>query len=725
LQEVVVSATRRSEVQLNVPMSIAVLSADTLREAEVKSFNDFGTLVPSLSFSYGAGSAYGGNTQDRAVAIRGIQGQDTTGFYLDDLPLPISLSPRILDIQRIEVLRGPQGTLFGADSMGGTIRLITTSPDLNKFSGFLDGQASSVDGGGNGYQIYGTLNAPIVDDKLALRITPFVGQDGGYINRLWPITPPDSAATPSTVPPGPYSEQKNTAQNEYYGVDASLLWKPTSNLTIRPRSIYQHSSVNGLPLGNYSADNLNNVFHFDVPEGTTDRFWINGVTIDFETGVGTITNAFDVMDRHTGDNENLTEFTAFVLGTPMAPAPVSQFDETHIVNEELRFVSGWQSPLQLTAGFFYNRQSYHLEFTQPVPEALSPVLAPSTVIAANYYERFQDERALFGELSYQFTPQWSATLGGRYSKDSSSSNTWAWGAAFPPAQTLEEAVPFATSEHDSVFTPKVVLRYQPSGNLTVYADAAKGFRPGNGQLPPPLDLCGDALASLGLTQEQLSTYKPDSVWSYELGAKALTVDHRYQLNAAIYWINWDNFRAQLPLPCGFAAVVNAGKAVSRGVELDFSAVPMTNLTLEGGFGYDNAEIRDAGSLVLSPPVWWQIPGSKLTGVAPITAHFSAAYRIPLTGGRGLELRADYSFTDQSLTATTNPYEPYVRPSYSLLGFRTAFTTGNAQFALFVRNALDQHPNYGEQYSIGGFVPDRLRWSTGVPRTYGLEISHTF
>lgn len=193
LAEVTVTAQRRTETEVNVPMSMSVLSQQTLQTEEVKTFNDFATQVPNLSFNYGGSpggtGTIGGNTDDRAVAIRGIQGGDTTGYYLDDLPLPLSVTPRVLDLSRIEVLEGPQGTLYGARSMGGTIRMITNAPDLNHFSGFVLGQGTTIDAGGNGYEFYGIFNVPLVTDTLALRITPFKGQDGGFINRKWSETP--------------------------------------------------------------------------------------------------------------------------------------------------------------------------------------------------------------------------------------------------------------------------------------------------------------------------------------------------------------------------------------------------------------------------------------------------------------------------------------------------------------------------------------------------------
>jgi len=713
LTEVVVTATRRSEVALDVPMSITAIPQATLEAAEINSFNDFATQVSNLNFSYGG--TYG-NVDDRTIAIRGIQGSDTTGFYLDDLPIPISLSPRVVDINRIEVLRGPQGTLYGARSMGGAVRMITNAPELNHFTGFVYANGTSIDGGSNGYEVYGIFNVPLVTDTLAMRITPYRGQDGGYINRLWPNV--------GGPPFQPWLEQKNSAQGGYYGVDAQLLWQPIEGLTIRPRAIYQSLATNGLPLGDYTPNNLTNYRHFDIAEGILDRWWITGVTAEYTTSLGTFTEAFDVMNRHTGDWEDISEFSAYVFDTPVIPAPYPQFQTIHIVNNELRFASGWDFPLQFVGGLFYNRNYNSFvevgdfpgfaQYTNPFtgqPNG-SDIASAGTVVTT------QDSRAIYGELTYKFTPRWSFTFGGRYSFERVQSTAIGWGSGFG-APTYADATLYPSYEQDHVFTPKFLLEFRPNSNINIYADAAKGFRPGNGQIPPDPVFCASALAALGLGGQSFSSYGPDWVWSYELGAKALTADHRYQVNSALFWINWTHIRELLPLSCGFQVTLNSGAARSRGAEFDFSAVPIPMLTVTGGFGYNDAKILTPGALISYPP-----PGSQIQGVAPWTANASVDYRIPL-GVPQLDLRAQYSYVGNRVSTTTSPTMPLPVSSFYLVDFRAAVTIRNTQFAAFVKNIADQHPDYSEQDSAGGYVPGRLRWTTGVPRTYGVEVSQHF
>jgi len=605
------------------------------------------------------------------------------------------------------------------------VRLITNAPDPSHFSAFGLAQGTSIDGHGNGYEFYGIFNVPVITDTLAVRITPYRGQDGGYINRLWP-----NVGGPPSVP---WSEQKNSAEAEYYGVDAQLLWKPIENLSIRPRAIYQSTSTNGLPLGDYSAQNLTNYRHFDIPEGILDRFWITGVTIDYATPVGTITEALDFMTRHTGDWEDVSEFTAFAFapfGVPLLPSPIYQFTDTHTANNELRFASSWSFPLQLVAGLFYNRNTNSSGFFQPIvgsiPGINTGACAPDCTdqYAASYGESYTEARAVYGELTYKFTPQWSAVFGGRYSWERSVGVlNYGWGllpGLTGPNPTLATAssVP-NVYEKDQVFTPKFLLQYQPTTNLNVYADAAKGFRPGYGQNPPSPTLCAASYAQLGLTPDDFRNVKPDSVWSYELGGKALTEDHRYQINTALFWINWTDVRELLPLNCGFAGTTNSGLARSRGAEFEFTAAPINGLTVSGGIGYDDAKVIRAGTNIPFPA-----PGSWIQEVSPLTGNASADYRIPL-GAPQLELRADYTYTGHRYSSTTSPTLPLLVPASAQVNLRAALIAGMTQFAPFVQNVGDVHPSLSEAYSIAGYDPGRLRWATGVPRTYGVEVSQRF
>ncbi|HTT06950.1 MAG TPA: TonB-dependent receptor [Steroidobacteraceae bacterium] len=708
LEEVTVTATRRSEAELDVPMSIVAIPAAALRQKQANDFNGFAPGVPNLSFDY----SEGGNINDRGVAIRGIQGVDTTGFYLDDLPMPISLDPRVIDLERIEVLEGPQGTLYGARSMGGTIREITTAPDLMSFSALADAQATTLDGGSGGYLGYLTLNVPFIADRLALRITPYRGQDGGWINRAWP--------EPSFTDPARWIEQRHTAQTGYDGLNAQLLWRPSSSLSIRPKLLYQKVAANGLPLGNFSADNTTNFMNFDIPEGTLDQFIFSGGTIDYAAPFGNFTSATSVLDRRTRDDEDVSEFTSFGYQTPLLPSPLAVFDDTHDFVQELRFTSSWHSALQFTAGLYYDSDHDSVAFNQYI--AGFQALYGTPVVAALWNPTSTSQQAVYGELTWQLTRRWSLTLGERYSRDTYRAGGKLWGAIeFPAGLTYASSTAsLASSEADDVVTPRYVVKYQPNENLDIYADAAKGFRPGAGQIAPGSNLCAADYAATNLTPQDLSQYGPDWVWDYELGEKAFFDNHRYSLNGSFFWINWSNIREYLLFKCGEGAQINAGQALSRGIGLQASAVPWTGLSLSAGLGYDDARVVKPGALISVPPA-----GSMIQEVAPVTANFSGQYQWAWGAHMQWILHFDYAYTAHRYSVANSPLYPRLVPGYALENLRLSLLRGAAEYALFVTNLGGVHPNLSDEVSQAAEAPGRPRWTEGAPSTYGLEARWSF
>ena len=722
LQEVTVTAARRTQAQLEVPMSITVISAPTAQQQEVQTFDDFAVQVPNLSVNY----SQGGNVDNRGVAIRGIEGTNTTGFYLDDLPMPISLDPRVVDIDRIEVLEGPQGTLYGARSMGGTIREISTAPDLARFSGIADAQGTKLDGGSGGYLGYLTLNAPIVTGTLALRITPYRGQDGGWITRAWPVP----GYTPGAAPAGvqnatPYDcvctpgRQRDAAQTGYDGLNAQLLWQPASGLQIRPKLLYQKAAANGLPLGNDSADNTTNYMHFDIPEGTLDQFLFYGGTVDDTTPIGTFTSATSALDRHERDDEDVSEFTAFGYGTPLLPSPLASFTNAHDITQELRFASGWRSALTFTGGLYYERNNLSTAFNQYI--AGFTAFYGTNVVASLWNPTVTTQKAVYGELTYHFTARWSVTLGQRYSQDTYRANGKLWGAiGFPTGLTYASGESLATGESDSVFTPRYVVQYQANADLNLYADAAKGFRPGAGQPPPGLNLCAADYAADHLTPQELSAYGPDWVWNYELGEKAFFDNRRFALNGSLFWINWTNIQEYLMFLCGEGGVINSGRAVSKGAQMDFSAVPLEGLTLNGGIGYDYARIMSPGPLISVPPA-----GSPIQEVAPLTANLAGQYQHPWGPNLQWLFHMDWSYTAHRYSVANSPAFPRLIPAYFLLNARFSVLRGPAEYALFVKNMGGAHPNLSDELSQAAEDPGRPRWTEGPPTSYGIEMRVTF
>jgi iron complex outermembrane recepter protein len=704
LQEVVVTAQKRSESLQNVPMSITAITAETMQRADIQSFEDYAAKVPNLSFGYGQGQ---GVLESRAISIRGIQGADTTGFYIDDLPLPTTMDPRVVDLQRIEVLRGPQGTLYGARSMGGTVRLITTPPDPSAYGGQLHLEASSIDGGGNGYQTDGTLNAPLWGDRAAVRVTAYSGTDGGFINRAY--------ADPAS--PSGFDVVRNVARTEFDGADVSLLWKVTDNFSVRPTFMYQLSTMNGLPNADISPGNLTEFRAFNIPENTRDRYTIAGLTMTYATPLGDFTSATSIFDRQAFEVEDVSEYVSGAFGLPLIRDPILSWNSRHSFTEEMRFASHDLGPFQFVGGLYYSNQLFTFSNLDNIPglnAASGGAFGTDLAIIGNVPERTK-QKAVFGELTYHLTSQWSATFGGRYSWDDFSFTSTQGGIV---AGGLPPVVTGAESDHG--FTPKGAIKYAPNPNLDFYALASKGFRLGGAQVPPPPPFCGADYANFGITPAQLETFQGDSLWNYEIGAKSRMLDNRLTVNAAAFLIDWTNLQQTLRFSCGFSSLINSGKARTRGGELEISAVPIDNLTVSGGVGYTDAKILSPGALLTIPAA-----GSAVQQVAPWTGNLSVEYTHALGNGFRGVIRGDYSYTDHSFSASNDPENPRLRQSYELTNIRFGVLKDFWEAAAYVHNVGDRHANLGDAQSEAAEDPGRPRFFINPPRTYGLEFRLLF
>ena len=693
LQEIVVTSTKRAESLQQVPLSVTAISAETIEQAGIRDFADYASMVPNLTYSSGFGVIAG-----RTMAIRGVQGLNTTGFYIDDMPVPATLDPRVLDLDRIEVLRGPQGTLYGARSMGGTVRLITESPDLNDFSVKVHGLGSKVYDGGGGYQTDATVNIPLITSTLAVRVNAFIGNDGSFIHRVFP-----SESNPSV------DESRLTARTNFSGASLSVLWKPADNVSIRPFLMTQVTYLNGWPLSDLYAGSLVQNRDFNIAEPAADHWTYGGVSINWGLPLGDITSSTGYFNRNAYEIEDVSEFTAAQTGIPL-PSPVWTGNSVHSFVEETRFSSKFPGPVQLIAGLYLNRtgsNSTQVQYDYGVNAASGGAFGTDLVYAGPSPGR-DDENAVFGELTYNFAPGWAAIFGARESHIRTSEFTY-WSGFAVAGVPSGGGSTIANS-----FTPKFSLKYEQNDDINYYATAAKGSRPGNGQVAPPPNFCGSDYASTGLNPGDISHYAADSLWSYELGAKTRWLEHRLTVNASAYQINWTNLQQQSRFTCGFTYIVNAGAARSRGGEIEVDALAAPGLQITLGVGYEDAVITES-SATLQTKV-----GSPVQQVAPWTVSSSAEYTHNLTGNWDGVARVDYSYADHSFSANEDPANPRLRKSYALTNLRIGANNHRYEVAAFIDNLFDVHANLGDDASEAGEDPGRPRILVNPPRTFGLE-----
>ena len=696
LEEVVVTATKRSADLQDLPLSMTALSAKTLERSGELTFEDYATKIPNLTYAAGFGVIDG-----HQIAIRGVQGVDTVGFYIDDLPVPPTMDPRVVDLQRIEVLRGPQGTLYGARSEGGTVRLITQEPDPDNFSARTHALGNSIEGGEHGYQVDAAVNIPILPGQLAARFSGYDGADGAFIERTFP-----DSSNPSIIHGLP------VARNDVSGGMAALLWQVTSDLTIRPILMTQSSTLNGWPLSDVSPDALRQTRPFDIAEPAHDRWTYGGVAVNLVTSLGKITSASSWFSRRADETEDGSDFVAYVLGTPLLPAALITTKPSHRFVEELRFTSTFPGAWQLTGGVYWLREqdNYNQILNVPGINAASGGAFGTDLVYGAPGPGFTHETAGFGELTYRIDPHWSLTAGARYTELTQSRFFYESGIAVSGSNNG------GGTESEDLVTPKAVIQYEHSPDSSVYALASKGFRPGNGQVAPPVSLCEGDYSAAGLTPQQLSKYASDNLWNYEVGTKNRFFDRRLALNASLFWIDWKNLQQASFFSCGFAYTFNAGAARSRGGELELSAVPLDHFNVTVGVGYTDAVITQSSPTSQTPV------GTPVQQIAPWTVSASGDYAVPIAATLEGFGRVDSSYTDHSWSANNDRVNPRLRPSYSLVNLHLGVRAQRWETATFVNNIGNTHANLGDDISEVGEVPGRPRIYVNPPRSVGLEAT---
>lgn len=709
LQEVLVSATKRLEDIQEIPLSVTALPAAQLEAKGVENFFDYGTSVPNLSFGLGAAD---GTLGARGIALRGVQGPNTTGFYIDDVPVVETLDPHIVDVARIEVLRGPQGTLYGAESMGGTVRIITEQPSAAAFGGQVHASLSDTEHGSWNPLVEGAINVPIVSQELSVRASGYYKFDSGWFTK-W--------LGPETAPP--ISVMTAVGSMQYYGGQLALRYEPQTGLAITPRIMYQRTDQNG---ATYATDSPNNLLQrevFDIREGGTDNWWLADLTLNYTVPFGSLVSSTSVFDRRTFETEDDTDVLTYDLGLPPSkaiPVPTTRLLSVHRFAQELRFAFASTDRLQWMVGGFYSRTTQSRNYEITSSGLMAATGFPSDLIFTLMTQRQYAEYAAFGDVSYNLLSNLTATVGVRAYRDTADFNQFTNGL-------LSGGAPHkyvAPSTSDSGFTPRYVLEYRVTSDLLTYASAAKGFREGgnNPALPlgPAPEGCSQDLANIGLTPAQAATFQPDSLWSYELGVKSSFLDRRFTANAAGFIIEWDNIQQVISLPlCGYEFTGNSGRAQSAGFEFEFNGHLLPELTLGLGVGYVDARISEKGVGSFQPV------GSPVYQVPDLTITANAEYRRPLTPIWTAFGRIDYSYIGGSFSANNGELHPVRRPAYEITDLRLGLHSDRYDLDAFVKNLANEHANLGDAILLGAELPGQPRFLINQPRTAGVEARIRF
>jgi iron complex outermembrane recepter protein len=747
LAEITVTAERYVSTIQNTAISISALTGDQLISQGVTTIQGITQEVPGLSMRF----ASPGLTEYEARGLASNGGAaPTVGFYLDEIPLSppavsqsgkVVIDPELYDVQRVEVLRGPQGTLYGSGSMGGTIRVLTNEPKLGTYEGSVQATGSDTQGGSGNGSANLMMNMPI-GETLAARVVLSYLYRSGWIDNITVHPFPISLSSPSFTQPLntlPVTNNYHDANNEtLYGGRVSLLYKPSEDFSILGEALTQSLHTGGYDLldGSPTSAQPPTVLYdahyepFPIREGIRDDISIFGLTVKANVGIADLTSATSYFGR-TGvqvQDASTSIYYANLGGTPLVPIPYAERDPSHQISQEIRLTSHDIGGFHWVAGAFYSNLSSVWNEIGASPLAATPQVPDGSFFTSwNAYGVRQT--AFFADSSYKFTDQWKLSAGVRYYQYKSHQDEFSWGLDgphnTPPPQSQ------ITTAQNSGANPRVDLSYTPNGDLTLYATVAKGFRPGgaNQILPPPNEPphCQNGALEFG----------PDSVWNYELGEKARIFDNWLTINSDVYYIRWLGVQQVITLPCGYQYYNNAGNGRSFGPEIEIDAKLAADWTVTVSGAYTDAKLTQPNASYTSflenvafEPDGVTRPctaGTKcevpIMNVVKDTADVSLNYATTV-GDYRVTGRAAYAFVGSSYDVAY--YFGYKLPSYSLVNARVGLGRGGWDAALFVDNltnkvALISANNTSFQFN----EPQVVRYSTNQPRTAGIQINYKF
>jgi iron complex outermembrane recepter protein len=690
LEEVVVTATRRPEAARDIPISISAISQAQLERSGALEAKDIVRMVP--------GFAYTENSSGQAIlAVRGIQSsavfsnlQQTVALYNDEVPVLDLVVPwtvprlQLFDAERVEVLRGPQGTLFGAGALSGAIRVISNKPDLSKFSGAAEASLSTVKGGDVGGSADVMINIPVVTDQFALRAVGFYDSSPGWIDN------PNLG--------------NDTNSSKLYGGRIQARWKPAENFDLIASASDEVSKPRDsayVPYGSNSDTATYRVANFN-----TDDTRIFSVDATYTMPWAALTSSTSYLERSATSSLDFSNFANSLTTLTTVSPLIDRFSTKNFV-QEVRLASRAEGSLKWLIGGFF--EDYKLNLLEQISQlGVSGTASPyGGTFPTDFLEdvgiqtKIRDYAA-FGEVSYDIVPKLMITAGARYSHYSLE-ETQMGGIS---GQTLFDGPPSTVTSpaSNSSVTPKVSLSYKPDKNTMIYALASKGFRTGNTNVATIDPFTGQPLPR---------SFDPDTLWNYEIGAKVGLLDNRLSIDASAFYIDWRKMQLQVRTPSGFPYTANAGTAVSKGAELVIVGKPTRSFEIGTSLAYTDAKLKSVAAGVPAAKVGDQLPGS-----APFTAYLYGEYSLPVGREKNLLLRADFSHMGRQFSDLGNLDNPAALRygDASVFGARATLRAGSYEFGLFVQNLFNDRSAVAARKF---FMSDAEIRQT--PRTVGVTV----
>lgn len=730
LEEIVVTAQKRREVLQDVPQSITVVSNETFERQHADNLQDYLALIPGLSME---GSTRGVSR----ITLRGINTggvASTVGIYVDEVPFGSSsglANGAVLagdfdtfDMARLEVLRGPQGTLYGASSLGGVMKFVTNAPQMESFEGKAQVAVEDVAGGDLSYSASSFVNLP-VSEQFALRATGFYRLDGGFVDSVGNNPIPSLTDPGVNVVQGSINED-NLNELETYGGRISALFNPSDAFSLRLTTLLQNIATDAsdlietdrVTLEPLYGDHVTSLYH---REPTDFKYRIYSATVDWDLGPASLLSSTSYStfqedfqrDQARGFGGVLAGLVTLLYGdaeTRPLSAILRQTTGTDKFTQELRLASPEHDTFEWMVGGFYTREKSRID-----PQNFFAVEAGTDTIATDVPQLIEiflrseyEEYAGFANLTWHITDRFDVTFGGRASHNRQHADQLIDATALLGG--VPDAPPRATSEED-VTTYSVAPRFELSDDVSIYARVATGYRPG-GPNVLPLD------APAGTPR----TYDSDSLTSYEVGLKGVWLENALSLDVAAYFLDWED--VQLFAQINDVGVnANGGTAESKGVEFSAAALPMQGLTVRLTGAYTDSYLTQD-----TDPLVGGLDGDQLPFVPELSVNLDVDYEWPVFATASAYIGASArTVRDQVADFGIRNDDGSQReiPSYEVFDLRAGLMGDRWSLELFVKNVGDELGRTSMFGDVGTFPNDAIASGVIRPRTIGLSLSTRF
>ncbi|MFC3051615.1 TonB-dependent receptor [Kordiimonas pumila] len=706
-EEIIVTAGRREQSLQDVPASVVAINPDDFKVKGIKQIGEILDYTPGVVFQTGGAPGLGN------ISARGVPQSSATpvfGIYLDDIPLSsntnfagggnIIFDGLLMDIERVEVIKGPQGTLYGATSVGGMMRYISRDPALQEFRGSVGADIATTKGGEMSKIFNGRVSVPVVEDKLGVTFSGFYQDTGGYVDQV--------DGTGALV-------QEDYNGSEVTGYMADALFTPTDELRIRLKYLKQEMDFSAdatttlVPQGDEAL--FGGYSNINPPGPKFLDFRIMSGSIEYDLGWGTVTSTTSHSKYSYGGYSDFTADYAIYadLFDGRAPGTTTQVDFDQTLGskkfvQEVRLTSERMGAFEWIAGLYYaSEDTINNQSLQATPAFdLLTIAFPSDYT----------EKAAFGDVTYYVNDNFDITAGARISKNKIILSYIASGVFLPPGDLVNTPV------KDTVDTYLLAARYRVHDDMSFYARVASGYRPAQSNIPV-LDTNGVNVAPAFVAS--------DHAWSYELGVKGNFADNMFAYDVALWKIDWANFQASVFLN-GISTGGNAEDGLSAyGLDGSFIVRPVDALTLTASIAYSHSTLKS------DEPTIGGVEGEFLPNLPKWTASLQWDYRVDVVDSWTANFGGGFRYAGKSISAYSQaPGSAATQLDSRLItDLNVTLSSENLSFTVYARNLFDEYKLTNRQDPILGADPvtgDPIVSSSGVyerPRTIGVNMKIDF